>query len=161
MSKYKLFFLPILLFILINMLGTYFYNKSVQNLQDDFKQIFRQEAEKEFNSYRESIKSDIAVLQATASLFHASQFVDREEFYLFVSEVIKNHPNIEAMNWIIPINHNERQEYEQNMQNKGFTGFTIHTGISNNKLISSPEKKRYFPRQYSVVSQGGGLDSRF
>lgn len=149
MPRYKVILFPIVLLIFASVVGTYFYDKNLQNLQDDFQQIFRQAAEKEFSSYQGSIKENILVVRMIVGFFNASENVGREEFNLLVTEIIKDHPDIEAINWIVPISKNERKEYEQKMRNKGFADFRIYTSLD-----SPPEKDRYFPRHYSVDFAG-------
>lgn len=149
--KYKVVLLPIFFFIIANAVVFQFYKISIQNISEVYEQIFRQEAEKEFNAYQGVIKSSLAAARATVSFFHASDMVEREKFNLFVTKILKNKPVIQAVNWVVPVTHSQRADYEKII---GFSDFSIHTGIDNDRLASSLQKENYFPRHFSVVAKG-------
>ncbi|NOR68651.1 MAG: PAS domain S-box protein [Methylomarinum sp.] len=148
--KYKTLILPLMVLFSINTMLYLSYKNNIQTFKESTKQTFIQTSEKYFNAFQETINSSISVAQSMGAFYHASQFVSREEFSLFGLKVLENHPNIQSLNWIIPVSHSQRAEYEQEMRGKGFSDFRIHVGFNDNQIVPASPKESYFPIHYLV-----------
>jgi len=147
--KNKLLFLPILTFSIVTIWGYLSYSYSQKNSYIEAKKLFELSSEKYFNAYQEQINSYLSTGQAVKSLFDSSKSVSREEFKTFSQGILKDHQEIQAINWVIEIDEQHRTSYERAVQNEGFANFTIHQGFIKSKPIISSQKTSYFPIHYS------------
>jgi len=147
--KNKVFIIPLLSFFAIIIFGYMSYNNNQKSNYNEAKQLFDLSSKKYFNAYQEKTNSYLSKGQAVKSLFDSSVFVTREEFRVFAQVFLKNNQGIQALNWVIEVNEQQRSTFEHSVREEGFTDFSIHQGYINNKSIPSSLKVSYFPIQYT------------
>jgi len=146
--KLKIFALPLLVFLFINLASYTTYKQSSQVEQEFRQQHFAQLSDRYFNVFRQAIEAKVGVAVAMQAFYHGSNFISREEFRDFSLAILKNHPDIQALNWLPKITHDKRAEYEKNMRDKGFKDFSILEKTKDSQTIPAFEKDIYFPLHY-------------
>jgi len=161
--KLKLLSIPVLVFLLINIVAFSAYLISITKQQEYSLQSFDQSSDEFFNTFKQVIESNLDIARAMQAFFHGSNFVSREEFKNFSNAILKNHPEIKALGWLPKITHEKRFSYEKEMQNEGFENFTILERINNSNTQTSAEKDIYYPIHYIEPFESNklafGLDS--
>jgi len=161
--KLKLLSIPVLVFLLINIVAFSAYQISIIKQKEYSLQSFDQSSDEFFNTFKQVIESNLDIARAMQAFFHGSNFVSREKFKNFSNAILKNHPEIKALGWLPKITHEKRFSYEKDMQNEGFENFTILERINNSKTQPSAEKDIYYPIQYIEPFESNklafGLDS--
>jgi len=136
-----------------------FQNMQAQQTQQD---ILSQNKSK-IVAIERSIDANIKVLDALKAFFDSSTYVDRQEFKTFVQPLLKNHADIQALEWIPKIKHSERARFESLARKDGFPDFNIYEQDIDGQLIAAPDRKQYYPVYYVEPhdrnSKAFGLDS--
>ncbi len=88
-------------------------------------------------------------LGGIVSLFNSSDFVSREEFGVYVQPILKNHPFIQAFEWVPRIDHSEREGFEGITRSMGYSEFHIFTSAG-----ISEAQQEYFPVHFSEPLPG-------
>ncbi len=91
-------------------------------------------------------------LRHLRSLFLSSQYVTRDEFRAFTSEVPARHPGILAMEWVPRILRRERERHVQQARAQGLSGYEITAVGPNGSLAVAPVKDEYYPVFYAEPS---------
>ncbi|MCK5828989.1 MAG: CHASE domain-containing protein [Methylococcales bacterium] len=146
--KLIILLIPLLVFILINFTSYSAYQNTLSTQQGYAQREFVLSSEKQFNAFKQVMDSSIAVAQAMQAFYYGSNYVSREEFKNFSTVILKGHPEIHAINWLLRIAHQNRAAYEKSMQDKGFENFTILDIIAAKKTQIAEEKAVYFPLHY-------------
>jgi len=141
--------IPALSFILIVLSAFISYENSIKNLAIESNRLFHYETDKYFNAVEKNIGSSLKAAESVVALFYASNEVSRDEFKIFTNKVLENHAEIQALNWVIPVNKNQRRDYEVRLQKQGFTNFIIHNGYNGNKLRPTIDREWYYPIHYT------------
>lgn len=77
------------------------------------------------------------------ALYRSSKFVSRKEFGVYVAPLLKNHPFIQAFEWIPRVDHSEREGFENRTNNHIF-------GSAGPSTVA----QEYFPVHYSEPFPG-------
>ena len=88
-------------------------------------------------------------LGGIVSLFNSSEFVSREEFGVYVQPILKNHPFIQAFEWVPRVDHSEREGFEGITRSMGYAEFQIFTDSG-----TAEAKQEYYPVHYSEPLPG-------
>ena len=83
------------------------------------------------------------------SLYNSSEFVTRSEFGVYVQPLLKNHPFIQAFEWVPRIDYSEREGFENITRAMGYAQFHIFASSG-----PSETKQEYFPVHYSEPLSG-------
>ncbi len=83
------------------------------------------------------------------ALYHSSEFVSRSEFGTYVQPLIKNHPFIQAFEWVPRIGHEEKEGFEGITRSMGYAEF--HVFGTSGPLTDQQE---YFPVHYAEPLSG-------
>ena len=83
------------------------------------------------------------------SFYNSSEFVTRGEFGVYVKPLLKNHPFIQAFEWVPRIDYSERGGFETITRSMGYAGFHIFASSG-----PSDTKQEYFPVHYSEPLSG-------
>jgi len=74
--------------------------------------------------------------------------ITRNEFRLFVKNIIKEKPGINGLSWNPVIKAEQRKSFELSVQNEGFENFTITERNESGVLINARERTEYVAVQY-------------
>jgi len=83
------------------------------------------------------------------SFYNSSEFVTRGEFGVYVKPLLKNHPFIQAFEWVPRIDYSEREGFENITRALGYAEFHIFASSG-----PSDMKQEYFPVHYSEPLPG-------
>jgi len=99
-----------------------------------------------------SIESELEVsfelMWSIEGLFNASSEVTRDEFRVFVERMLLHHNEIQALEWIPRITHQERIPYEAGVRNEGFSEFAISQRTEQGNMAPDQKRKEYYPVSY-------------
>ncbi len=108
-------------------------------------------------SHIENLKKGLSVnlniLDSLQSFYNASEHVDRDEFSRYVSPLIKKYENIQAIEWVPKVLHNQREAYEFKARKNGFNDY-VFTQKDNEKMIPADERAVYYPVFYVEPLKG-------
>ena len=104
--------------------------------------IFTEQVLQINNSIEKILATDTEVIYATKNLFESSEYVSEEEFQTFLEGTLSRHPSIKAISWNPVIEYEKREEYEQQMKEKGYENFTIKEG-KKGSIISAKKREKY------------------
>ena len=113
-------------------------------LQFEFNQRVLTLAEsmnREFDAYREA-------LRAIERLFVSSDKVDRDEFSVFVSDVLARRRAIQALSWLPRVVGADRARFEASARAEGFESFKIAERNNAGALVAAASRPVYFPVFY-------------
>lgn len=83
------------------------------------------------------------------SFYHSSEFVTRSEFGTYVSSLLKNHPFIQAFEWVPRVDHSEKEGFEGITRSMGYADFHIFGSAGTSEV-----KQEYFPVHYTEPLPG-------
>ncbi len=87
-------------------------------------------------------------LQGIQSFFNASQDVSREEFHIYVNDVLARAQGFRRINWLPYVESSERANFEA-AQAAEYSGFRILLPLDDGKTEPAPNRDYYFPTLYS------------
>lgn len=115
------------------------------------QQQFNNAVENRYLALRKELDLNLHVLELVQTLFlsthdlQRSERLDRVEFRAFASNVLKDHPNIQALEWIPRVPDSERTLYESAARKDGFPDFQFTEPVSPGKMRRAEQRKEYFP----------------
>lgn len=139
----------------------------------DLSRAKQQQIEVEFQSRSESTTTALRehfglyrdAVHSVASLFQASQSVEREEFQVFVSRALSRYPGLKSMQWVPRVPQSRRAEFEQNARDDGLADFRFKQWNSSSDQSDKTEGKwitnddhwaeEYFPVMYDESAEKG------
>lgn len=99
-------------------------------------------------SIKERLHDVSDVLRSLKAFYDASDFITREEFSEFTLPLLKQHPNIQALEWVPYVPHAKRHAYEERVRQDGFASFTFIDKNAEGRLIPAPDQEEYYPVYY-------------
>lgn len=96
-------------------------------------------------SLREKVNSKLQMLDSIRAFYDASNDMNRLDFKIFTHPFLDNNPNIQAIEWIPYVQHNNRSNYELQARVDGLEDFVFREKNSNGQLIPSPNRVDYYP----------------
>ncbi len=135
------------------LVGTFFlYREAHIRHHEKFIRDFTREATEQVERLSLSLASYTEGIESIASLYHASQFVDRDEFRSFTHRVLKKFPSIQALEWIPRVPGSNREEFEAAAVADGLDSFRFrrYQPGSDEPWVASEEQwsNEYFPVYY-------------
>ncbi|MFA6078838.1 MAG: CHASE domain-containing protein, partial [Candidatus Omnitrophota bacterium] len=98
-----------------------------------------------------NILANLEILYSVKGLYEASFSVEKDEFNKFAENAIKNHEDITSVDWMPRVPDPDRKAYEEGVALlEGTPGFQITELDASGKFVKAPQRKEYFPIQYSV-----------
>jgi len=88
------------------------------------------------------------ILNSIEYLFISSESIDRHIFRDFVVELLNKNDAVHAISWNPLVIDSNRQEYEDDMRNEGFTDFTITERDESGNLIVAEQRDYYVTVKY-------------
>lgn len=95
--------------------------------------------------YQQALQSYIQHLRTTRNLFYTNPNVLPEEFSLFARQIIEVYPEIKAIEWVPRIPGDQRQQFEQRMQNSGYPNFEFSELNDAGQKVRALPRPEYFP----------------
>lgn len=141
--------LPLLVFVIINSSAYKAYKYYTKTQNEAIHLSFIAEADTQFNLFTQEMKSKVNIARSIQAFFQESESVNRAEFTLFVNIVLKEHPEILALNWLPRILHGERAHFEKEIKNEGFENFVINEVTADKQIVTAAVNDVYYPIKYS------------
>ncbi len=88
---------------------------------------------------------DLGVLHSLKVLYDTSEDVSRQDFSTVAMGILKRHPNVQALEWIPKVPHEERPAYETSARSDGYRDFQITQRASQGQMIQAEVRPHYFP----------------
>ena len=112
--------------------------------------------ELEFNKFAGNqikiIERDLSVslntIKSIVYFYQASSFVSRSEFRIFVSDLLVQHPSIQALEWIPRVAESNREDFEARAKEDGYPRFVFTEKTSDGKMVTASQRNEYFPVYY-------------
>jgi signal transduction histidine kinase len=83
------------------------------------------------------------------SLYNSSEYVSRSEFGVYVKPLLKNHPFIQAFEWVPLVDHSEKNGFEGVTRSLGYPNYQIFGTAGTSEI-----KQEYFPIHYAEPLPG-------
>ncbi len=91
------------------------------------------------------IALDLEVLYSLKALYDTSENVSRQEFSTVAMGILKRHPNLQALEWIPKVRHEERPAYETAARRDGYRDFQITQRARQGQMVQAEVRSHYFP----------------
>lgn len=143
--------LPTIVFPLVISISIFtflFHNVKNELLENSFDE-FNGDVLKLVNQFTEVLAVDIATLNATSSYFEASEYVTATEFRIFTQVLLKRSSGLYGMSWLPKVRDDERDKFEKNIRNQGYSKFEIKYRNKKGGLETSEKESIYFPIAYT------------
>ena len=146
---------PMAMFLALLVIIFYYTKQEEGNrLQAVFEQqtrLLESELQHEFSSH-------VGITQELKTFFDSSQIVTREEFQQFSSTILKQHPSVQALEWMPRVSRQQRADFENLWQ----PPIPIYEQSSHDEKINAPPRNDYFPITFIEPLSGNekflGLD---
>ncbi|HWY25236.1 MAG TPA: CHASE domain-containing protein, partial [Nevskia sp.] len=109
---------------------------------------FERTAQRAADQFQARIDNDLTILSAVSNFFESSDEVTREEFHHFVTEQLREHPDIRALDWVPWISAGQRPAYEATMRAAGIANYRIWERDEQGRQQVAADRKEYFPVAY-------------
>jgi PAS domain S-box-containing protein len=106
------------------------------------------ESKQKIKAIRRNITANLQVLDSVKAFYNASSHINRQEFTTFITPLLFNHRNIQAIEWIPYISHQERSLYKKKAEMDGLQDFSIKEKNTSGELILAKKREHYFPVYY-------------
>lgn len=108
---------------------------------------FAQDVDEQASSIEREITLNFEAVYALKGLYDSSEHVTADEFKQFASQLLERHSNIQALEWIPKINHNDRIDYEVERQ-QDYPEFIITERNPQDSMVTAEKRDIYFPVSY-------------
>ncbi|MFA6378861.1 MAG: CHASE domain-containing protein, partial [Candidatus Omnitrophota bacterium] len=119
-------------------------SKSRHDLSFEFQQVAI-EAAQIFSAEMSTVRADLDYL---LKFFTASQNVDRTEFHLYASDLVRDYIGRQAFAWLPRVRSDEVVLYEQEAKEEGVKDFFIFEKSKAGERMRVTERPEYFPLYY-------------
>lgn len=119
-----------------------------------WKEAFFNQVQKDMILLKGKIEVNEQILMGVSSLFYSSTHVDRREFKIFVSPIIKNTPFIKALEWVPRVPDSHRSTFEEKAQKEGYSEYAFKELNKKGILIRALSRPEYFPVYYIEPFEG-------
>ncbi len=117
--------------------------------KSQFNALLATDASEMVNLIDSAMQENEHTLLAVNAFFSASQEVERDEFALFTTRLLKNSPSIETLAWAPRVPAAERETFEQHFrQLTGVADFFIYENEANGQRVPAAERAEYFPATF-------------
>jgi len=146
--KIKIIILPILAFLVINLISFAIYRVHLNIIDQSEHREFEYTSNEYRKLFQQLIISKLDIARAMQAYFMSSEYVSSEEFSSFSKVLLKNHPEVQSINWLPYVESSKRLQFEEQMQNQGLTDFKIKKYQGQINSDSAMAKKFHLPIKY-------------
>ncbi|MCK5189307.1 MAG: CHASE domain-containing protein, partial [Methylococcales bacterium] len=119
--------------------------KYTQKLEADrIASNFERQVNTFHSTLNNKIQSHVETVQMLKGLFDSSQFITAQEFHTFTQPILKNHHDIQALEWISFVPSTQRKQFES--PENGL--LIIREPTHENIMVPATERSEYFPITY-------------
>lgn len=106
---------------------------------------FVRASEDRVSGLTKSIRLHAFILESLASLYAASNQVERGEFRIFAAPFLSQHPGIQALEWIPRVADSERAAHEDAARKDSFRDYQITERNRQGHMARAARRDEYFP----------------
>lgn len=107
------------------------------------------------NALIHEIRDHLSALENLRSFFEAFHGqITRQQFHVFVQPFLMSHPDIRAIEWIPQVLAEQRELFEKQAQEEGFTFFRLTERQASGEFIPVQPREEYFPVYFVEPYQG-------
>ncbi|MEY3880771.1 MAG: hypothetical protein RIQ94_1567 [Pseudomonadota bacterium] len=144
--------------VVLSVLVLFMLHFGKQHEQNHISTLFEEQSNLLDNALQNEFTQQVEISRNLKALFENSDSVTKSEFKNFTEVILKDHPSIQALEWIPRITTDNRRFYQQLLGAK----FSIQVPDGKQGLKPSPLQTEYFPIAYVEPYQGNeralGLD---
>ncbi|QPJ61477.1 MAG: diguanylate cyclase [Candidatus Nitronauta litoralis] len=122
--------------------------------EEKWKIDFDHHVEKASLALRGRLEVNRQILHLLRSLFYASKHVDRDEFKIFASQIIKSNGGIRALEWVPRVKAEHYFKYKQQAIRDGFPQFETREKTADGNFVTAASRPEYFPVFYIEPMRG-------
>lgn len=100
------------------------------------------------------INLNLHLVRALGDFFSARKEVNREEFRLFVANILKSNPEIQALEWVPRVTRAERPAFEEKARKEGYPLFQVTEKKMDGTIIPAGQREEYFPIYFVEPRRG-------
>ena len=151
---WRVYFIPIFVGIIgiAASISAFMIASNLKNSVIEKELIF--ESKQKIKTISKEIAFNLQILDAVKSFYKASNYVSRQEFNTFVTPLLSRYKNIQAIEWVPYVAHEQRQAYEQKARADGVSDFMFTEKNEQGELISAKIRDSYFPVYYVAPIAG-------
>lgn len=132
--------------LLLGIIASIWISLAAYDLEvDSRKAAYNHMLDQHVATFSQKLSASMSAIDSIIGLFLASNKVDRDEFGIFASNIMKNTPGIQALEWIPRVPHRERLKHEELARQQGYENFSFTERGSDNVLIRAGAREEYFP----------------
>ncbi len=144
--------LPIIAMFMLTTAGVFYES---QNDSERLKSEFNRQSEELKVALEKSVLAHINVLRSINSFYSASAAVERKEFRTFVSQLLTDVQDIQALEWSPVVLSSERDVFEKNLNRFGYPNFRItEFDTDNRQIVRAGNRPEYVPVSFVEPFQG-------
>lgn len=108
---------------------------------------FKGAARERIQLIKDALETNEAVMNSVAAFYRASKEVSPAEFDIFVDQALKDHPYIQALDWVPDVKGEDRAFYERQVQ-EYYPGFSFRDKVEDGFVVAA-ERPQYSPIYYT------------
>lgn len=116
--------------------------------QRRFEEHFQADAESYIAAIRNEFRRHYEVVNSVANFLRSNDEINRAAFGAFVSAVVLEHNDTQALKWAPRVTHAERDRYEKKANEAGLSNFRFTQQNSAGELVTAAQREEYFPVYY-------------
>jgi signal transduction histidine kinase len=115
--------------------------------RDDVQVEFDAAATLRVAALQRSIDEKLLILQSMHSFFSTVDGNPQLQFRTFVQPFEERLQGVQALQWVVPVRAEEREEFERNLQQAGISGFQIteRVNVGDTTMMRAGERPVYYP----------------
>jgi len=122
--------------------------------RDRARMDFKHAAEDRISVLEREVEGHLLIVESTACLFAGSQEVERNEFRTFVAPLLRHHPDIQALEWILRVPDAQRAVCEAEARNDGLGSFQITERNTRGRMVPAQRRGEYYPVYFVEPREG-------
>lgn len=108
---------------------------------------FQSDSEERVQVIEKALLDNLAVINSVSAFYHSSEYIDKDEFSIFVGEILRSYSYIEAIDWAPTVKGSERTKFE-NLGRLNYGQYEFHEKNGSKKFKIRQKADEYFPVLY-------------
>ena len=139
---------PVIVIVLGSLLSFSLYDLLKTNFEASVRSDFQSAVRNHVEAIHFGMDSYLEALYTIRSGFHASTYVDRDEFTTLVGRDLERFPGIKALQWLPVVEDRDREAMEAAVRREVYGDYFFADLDEKGKLRPAPTRERYFPVYY-------------
>jgi PAS domain S-box-containing protein len=109
---------------------------------------FQRDARDPIRALERQFARDVEVVYSLGAFYAGSQSVDRQEFAAFAQPLLRQYPDLRALQWVPRVTAQERAAHETAMRREGKPDYQITERDPDGRLVRAQDREEYYPVAY-------------